>query len=87
MVLNDQDKLELEYPCAWQYKVIGEEPTLVKDAINRACAPESPEITFSHSSSGGKYHSFNASLTVQDEENRLKIFDTLKNDPAIKMVL
>lgn len=81
-----QRKPKIDYPCIWEYKVIGENPTLIKDAILKACNSSTPQITYSHTSSSGKYHSFNATLVVQDEQNRLLIFDNLKLNPAIKMV-
>ena len=82
-----QRKPIIDYPCMWEYTVIGENPTLIKDAILSACDNKIPQITYSHTSSSGKYHSFNATLLVQDEQNRLLIFDNLKLNPAIRMVL
>ena len=87
MVSGKEAQLKIEYPCSWDYKVIGEDPTLIKDAVNRICAPTTPVLTYSHTSSGGKYHSFNATLIVENQETRLAIFEALKQDPAIKMVL
>lgn len=81
------NKLEIEYPCTWVYKVIGRDCTLLKDVITQACAPENVTISHSHSSSGGKYHSLNAELTVKNEVTRLTIYETLRNDPVVKIVL
>lgn len=86
--INDsQEKLELEYPCRWLYKVIGTDATLTTDAIKECCGPLEAEITHSNVSSSGKYHSFNASVIVPDEKTRLAIFDALKVHPSLKMVL
>lgn len=87
MTPGKEEQLIIEYPCSWDYKVIGEDPTLIKDAVTRICAPVTPTLTYSNSSSGGKYHSFKATLIVDSEERRLAIFQALKHDPAIKMVL
>lgn len=84
---NKQDKAEIEYPCQWVYKVIGEDCTLLKDVIEQACAPLQVTIGHSHTSSKGKYHSLNAELTVPDEQTRLKIYAALKNNAAVKIVL
>lgn len=83
----NNERLELEYPCSWMYKVIGEDCTLLKDEITRACAPIEVTITHSHVSSKGKYHSLNAELTVPSEEVRLSIFEKLKAAPTVKFVL
>lgn len=84
---NQPEKPEIEYPCDWVYKVIGEDPTVLKEIIITACAPTQVLINHSHTSSKGKYHSLNASLMVEDEKQRLQIYDLLKNHPAVKVVL
>lgn len=85
--LSCKKKPDIHYPCIWQYKVIGREPQRVEEAIREACAPHSSVITYSHSSAGGKYHSFNAEITVADETTRLTIYRALHQHPAIKIVL
>lgn len=94
MILRNKNPLqdvperpEITYPCSWVYKVIGEDTTLLHDIIVAACAPLQVSVTLSHSSSRRKYHSLNAELTVPDESSRLKIYESLKNHPAVKIVL
>ena len=81
------ERPEIEYPCTWVYKVIGQDCTLLKDVIVTACAPEDVTISHSNSSSTGKYHSLNAELKVKDEATRLAIYETLKCHPVVKLVL
>jgi uncharacterized protein len=83
----DTKKPDISYPCQWQYKVIGQNPETTKKAIKDACSPAQVTITFSHVSSSGKYHSFNAEVIVKTEEQRLKIYQALHNHPDVKMVL
>lgn len=80
-------KPEIEYPCVWQYKVIGEDCTRLEQAVLEICAPVPVDLSYSHSSSGGKYHSFNAGIEVQDEEARLSIYRALHSHPDVKFVL
>jgi putative lipoic acid-binding regulatory protein len=93
MLLNNKpsdnciERPEIEYPCTWSYKVIGEDCTLLKEVIASACAPLDVAISHSHMSSKGKYHSLNAELVVTSEEVRLSIYETLKTAPAVKIVL
>lgn len=82
-----EGKPEIRYPCLWQYKVIGRKHSLIEQAIEETCAPVPVSITYSHSSSSGKYHSYNAEIEVQDEEARLAIYRALHNHPAIQMVI
>ncbi|SDP67797.1 HP0495 family protein [Desulforhopalus singaporensis] len=86
-IFSDKEKPEINYPCVWVYKVIGEDCSLLKEEIVRACAPHDVTITHSHSSSKGKYHSLNAELTVPDEQVRLGIYKQLKSADAVKFVL
>ncbi|SHO44386.1 HP0495 family protein [Desulfopila aestuarii] len=81
------EKPEIDYPCNWVYKVIGEDIQILKELIVTACAPANVSITHSNSSSGGKYHSLNAVLLVESEEMRLQIYELLKSHPAVKIVL
>ena len=81
------ERPEIEYPCTWVYKVIGVDCSVLKEIIIAECAPYSVKITHSHSSSKGKYHSLNAKLEVDSEDVRLSIYDKLKNNPAVKIVL
>jgi uncharacterized protein len=82
-----EGKPEIRYPCVWQYKVIGREHSLIKEAIEEICAPVPVSITYSHSSSSGKYHSYNAEIEVQDEEARIAIYRALHNHSAIQIVI
>lgn len=84
---DQTQKVEIEYPCRWVYKVIGEDCTLLKDVIEKACTPLEVTINYSKSSSKGKYHSLNSEVTVPDEETRLRIYEDLKAASAVKIVL
>ena len=84
---NGLERPEIDYPCTWIYKVIGEDCSLLKDVITSACEPLEVSISHSHMSSKGKYHSLNAELVVTSEEVRLSIYETLKNAPAVEIVL
>ena len=81
------DKPEISYPCTWVYKVIGEDIEIMRQVIITACAPAEVDISHSNSSSGGRYHSLNAALEVENEEVRLQIYALLKNHPTVKFVL
>ena len=81
------ERPEIEYPCTWVYKVIGEDCSLLKDVIVSACSPLPVKISHSHTSSKGKYHSLNAELEVPTEEVRLRIYELLKCSPVVKIVL
>ena len=82
-----QRKPEINYPCTWEYKVIGEDQEAITGVIVEACAPVKPVITLSNISSSGKYYSLNATLMVENEETRLEIFVNIQKSSAVKMVI
>lgn len=86
-VSNSQDRPEIQYPCAWTYKVIGKDPALLRDVILSACSPHVVTISHSNSSSKGSYHSINADLVVPDATTRTRIYEILRSNAAVKTVL
>lgn len=80
-------KAELKYPCQWLYKVIGIDRKKLHRALLEIIGEDSCEISFSSSSSKGKYHCLNLELTVKSEEERNSIYLSLKNHPQVKIVL
>jgi uncharacterized protein len=84
---NSPGHPEIKYPCMWTYQVIGEDCDLLRDIIIEACLPHVVAISHSRSSAKGKYHSINAELVIPDATTRLRIFEILKSNAAVKIVL
>ncbi len=82
-----KDKPDIEYPCAWVYKVIGSDEDSLRNAIATVMGTKEQIITKSNSSSGGKYISLNVEIVVNDDETRLKYYQHLKNHAAVKVVM
>ena len=80
-------KTKIDYPCQWSYRLIGNDEQLLRDAAASAVGNKKFVLSVSNRSSGGKYHSLNLEILVNDETERLNIFKRLKNDAAIKFVL
>ena len=83
---NNSCKAKIDYPCQWLYKVIGNDHGQLRLAIAEIISHEC-DISFSNSSSKGKYHCLNVELTVQNEEERNSIYMALKEHPKVKIVL
>ena len=81
------DKPQIEYPCRWQYTVVGENEWALREILLLACAPSEVDIHFSHRSSGGRYVSLKAEITVASEEERLDIFQRIQNNSEVRFVL
>jgi len=82
-----EQKLELEYPCDWRYKVIGEERAKLEQAIRDVILEREHRLAHSNASSSGRYISLNLDLLVQNEEERQFIYEALKAHRHVKMVL
>ena len=88
MILNkSKDKAEIEYPCSWNYKVIGLDVEDLQKAVAVILGEQKYLLTHSRSSSGGKYQSMHLETVVDSEDRRNAIFNALQNHAAIRMVL
>jgi putative lipoic acid-binding regulatory protein len=86
--INELDeKLELEYPCNWCYKVVGEEREKLETAIREVVLEREHSVSHSNTSRSGKYISLNLELLVHNEEDRQFIYEALKAHQNIRMVL
>lgn len=86
-MLKNSCKPRIDYPCLWQYKVIGTEEKSLQIAVNECVENSDYELTFSNISGGGKYVSLKLELTVTSEEQRKRLHQLLSDHKAVKVVL
>lgn len=87
-ILNDRkEKLELDYPCNWAYKLISTEKKALQRAIHDVIAEREHKLEHSNKSKSGKYVSMNLELLVHNEDDRNFIYEALKAHNNITMVL
>lgn len=84
---NKEQKLHLEYPCLWIYKVIGMDQDAMKSAITEIIQDRPCRISLSRQSETAKYISLNVELTVESESHRTALYEALKEHRSIKLVL
>ncbi len=87
MIDLSQHKVDISYPCEWTYKVIGTSDNKVEKAIKEIFASKKYKLKLSNRSSKGKFVSFTLKTTVENEEERLKFFDSLTKHENINRVL
>ena len=87
MIFDWNSKPELEYPCAWEYKVIEADQFAIRQAVAEIMGDLDYDVTLSHFSRTGKYCSLLVALTVADEQQRTSLFTALKAHEDILMVL
>lgn len=87
MIPGGPEGPKIEYPCRWQYKIIGESRTEIRRVVERLVQERPLALTDSHVSSGGRYVSMNLEVMVHGDEERLELYRLLAGDPAIRVVL
>lgn len=80
-------KIELEYPCPWAYKIIGQDKEQMQNAVAEIIRDCKYRIFPSHTSQTAKYNCLNVELNVESESQRTALYEALKAHPVIKMVL
>ena len=80
-------KPAIDYPCRWQFRLIGEERAAMVEAITSLTGIAATEVAQTNVSSGGRYISLMIELSVRDDEERLGLYRLLAGHPAIRMVL
>jgi uncharacterized protein len=81
------EKLEITYPCEWDYTIIGADEALMRGAVTEIFCGKECSVEFSKKSKAGKYISLAVKAKVCSEEERFKLFGLLGKHTAIKMVL
>lgn len=86
--MNSNDcKPNIDYPCLWQYRLIGEDRSAILEAIQITVDMNRCVITEGNTSSGGRYLSLNLEITVGNEAERLRLYQVFSDHPAIRVVL
>lgn len=76
--LNGKEPI-IEYPNFWEYKIIIEKDRNAKQIAKSVVKERKHKVVFSKHSKDGKYASYNLSIMVNSNEERLEIFSALKH--------
>lgn len=87
MILDSNKKPNIEYPCNWDYKVIGTDVDEMIKVIEQATIGMQFKISSSNVSSKGNYFSLDLQVYVTSEVIRDIIFAKLKDNEFVKMVI
>ena len=87
MIRTDGCKPDIHYPCRWQFRLIGEERAAIVQAVEAVVDLSVCVITEGNVSSGGRYLSVNVEMTVNDEAERLRLYQQFAANRAIRVVL
>ena len=80
-------ELGLNYPINWEYKLITDASDDLKNSIKELLGNRNYKLVFSKKSKNGKYDSYILSLIVYSNEDRKGIYESLKKDKNIKIII
>ena len=86
MILDSNKRPEINYPCEWSYKIIGNNIDKILEAIENAVSGLKYDVTSSNISKNGNYYSLNLKLTVPNEVVRDLIYQKLDSSDSVKIV-
>ena len=87
MIDLSKEKLELNYPCSWEYKLVVLEHIDIHITVKEVILQREHKVKASKVSSKGKYKSYTLEMLVHNEDDRKEIYKMLGDDSNIKMVL
>jgi len=89
VILDDktQEKPEINYPTQWGFKIIGRDKDALHKAIKEVMGDKEHLCHYGQPSSGGKFHSYNASCEVDSQKERDRIFKAFQDHDDVKMVI
>lgn len=87
MIDLSKEKLELNYPCSWTYKLVVLEKINIKTTVKEVVLEREHTVKESKTSAKGKFRSYSLELLVHNEDDRKTLFEVLGQHNDIKMVL
>ena len=87
MIDLSKEKLVLDYPCSWEYKLVVLEHIDINITVKEVVLSREHKIKESKVSSKGKYKSYALELLVHNDDDRTEIYKMLGDHSNIKMVL
>ena len=89
LVLDESCKTrpDIDYPTNWGFKIIGRDKDNLLKCIKEAMGEKEHQCSLGNKSKTGKFHSYNASCTVETEEERNKIFKYFEDHNDVDMVM
>jgi len=85
-----QEKPQIDYPTKWGFKIIGRDKEALEKCIQEIMKIEGDKAhvcTMGNQSKTGKFTTYNASCTVDSEEERKRIFKYFEDHDDVDMVI
>ena len=88
-ILDNQtaEKPTITYPTNWGFKLIGRDKENLKACIKEVMGDKEHLCSLGNASKTGKFHSYNASCTVENQEERDRLFKCFQSHDDVEMVI
>ncbi len=80
-------KPQIDYPCDWSFRLIGESETRIRALVARILGELDHSVVVSRSSASGRYVSLELSFVARDDAHRTSIHAALSAHEAVRFVL
>lgn len=87
MIDLNKEKLKLNYPCNWKYKIVVLETISIKKVVSDVISQREHSVKESNVSKKGKFKSYTLELLVHSDDDRKGLYENLGKHTDIKMVL
>jgi uncharacterized protein len=78
---------DIRYPTQWGYRIIGEDEQALREAVSSVLGELDHVLRPGNTSSGGRYRTLILELVVFSKEQRLAIFQGLRDHPSVKFLI
>jgi len=80
-------KVEIEYPCRWEYRLVGRDEFGIKEYAKRLAGEKPHSLGDSNKSSSGKFSSIIFEVLVYNEDERVYFYEELRKNSDILYIL
>ena len=87
METPEERKPDIRYPTTWGYRIVGLSEEDIRALVAEIVGEAEHELLVGNESSGGKYVSMNLRLLVESEAERLRVYEQLQGNDAVRLVL
>ncbi len=87
MISLEGKKLELTYPCSWDYKIIINSHCNIKHVIENIIGDREYKVSKANNSKNKTYASYKMTLLVHNEDDRVELYTSMKKEKCVKIVL
>jgi len=84
---NMPERPDIEYPTNWGFKIIGKDKEKLLACIKEVMGEKEHLCSLGNQSKTGKFTTYNASCSVDTEEERNRIFKYFSDHADIDMVI